>query len=1090
MIHMGRLVSPSDLRIESDWFVRYAKNRGNASATRRFRFGREPTPNYCLMNPSPLLSNLKSPASRRSRRLWWVVIAFVVYTITGFFILPPIIKSQLVKRLPGLTHRQAAVRQVKVNPYTLSLTIRGLSLAETNGEPFAGFDEFYADFRLSSLFRWAWTFGEIRLVHPTANIVRAADGQFNFANLFTPAPPPETAKKPKSLPVVLVQHLVITNGDLSFVDRTRAAPLNIDYGPVNLDLKNFTTRRNRDGRYSLAVTAGTGGNFAWSGTVSANPPQSAGQFALHGFALKTYSPYLADFARAEIADGVVDVDAQYRLSAETGPLELDATNVSVKLADFRLKAPDTGEALLTLDDAVVSGASASLAGRKARVPLIAVNGGSMLVRREHDGQLNWLKLLVAQTNGAATASAETNLSSGAPPAWQAALDELDLRGFTVSAEDQVPGTAAHIGLDDLRVNVKGISTQSNAPVTAVVDFNWRGGGTVHVEAAGSILPPAGGAKLAITNLALPPLQPYVEQQARLVVSAGGLTVNGQARYAPGASNAPLAQFAGDVSITNFDSMDTVAYHDFAKWDNLGVRGIQFSFQTNSLIVEEVKFTGLEPSLVINSNGLPNVQALLNQKPAAQSNGMLNTAASPAPSAIELFPVKVAALVFEKCSFRAADQSLTPHFDTSIEEFNGTIRDLMLPGINRARVDIRGRVSGLAPFEVTGSITPDPKNPFVDLKLTMKNDDLTPFTPYTEKFAGYPLNKGKLAFDLNYKIENRKLQGSNAIVIDQFTFGPRNDSPNATKLPVRLAVALLKDRNGQIDLNLPVSGSLDDPKFSIGGLVWKAVENILLKVATSPFSLLGAMFGGGEELQYVDFAPGAIALDPAQTNKLDILVKALYERPALNLEISASIDSADREIVSRRKLRDRMKLLRMQELARRGKTVPTLEQFQIEPSDYERLLRRSYRETFNMEPERVLREAREAAAAANPGASSTAAFGTFPPTETTKGATQLMQTPSFAPAPNATPPRAPGSSASPAKLKIAQDPVLEEMEQRLASVSPASGDDLRELIRQRCGSVQKYLLETGKVTAERIFLIAPKPADFTVNSQARATFSLD
>ena len=1042
------------------------------------------------MNPSPLLSKPKSPASRRSRRLRWLVIAFVVYTITGFFIAPPIIKSQLVKRLPAMTHRQAVVRQVKVNPYTLSLTIRGLSLAETNGEPFAGFDEFYANFRLSSVFRWAWTFGEIRLVHPTANIARAADGQFNFANLFTPAAAPETAKKPKPLPVVLVQHLVITNGALSFVDRTRATPLSIDYGPVNLDLKNFTTRRNRDGRYSLAVTAGTGGNFAWSGTVSANPPQSAGQFALHGFALKTYSPYLADFARAEIADGIMDVDAQYRLSADVGPLELDATNVSVKLADFRLKTPDTGEALLTLDDAVVSGASASLAGREARVPLIAVNGGSMLVRRERDGQLNWLKLLVAQTNAAATASSETNLSSGGPPAWQAALDELDLRGFTVTAEDQVPGTAAHLGLDDLRVNVKGVSTQTNAPVAAVVDFNWRGGGNVHVEAAGTVLPPAGGAKIAITNLALYPLQPYVEQQARLVVSAGGLTVNGQARCAPGASNAPLAQFTGDVSITNFDSMDTVAYHDFAKWDNLGLRGIQFSFQTNSLGVDEIKFTGLETSVVVNSNGVLNVQALLNQKPAVASSNVVNAAASPAPSIIESFPVKVAALIFEKCSFRAADQSLAPHFDTSIQEFNGTVRDIILPGLHRAGVDIRGRVSELAPFEVTGSITPDPKNPFVDLKLTMKNDDLTPFTPYTEKFAGYPLNKGKLAFDLAYKIENRKLQGSNTITIDQFTFGPRNNSSNATKLPVKLAVALLKDRNGRIDLNLPVSGSLDDPKFSIGGVVWKAVENILLKVATSPFSLLGAMFGGGEELQYVDFAPGAIALDPAQTNKLNILVKALYERPALNLEISASVDSADREVVSRQKLRDRMKLLRMQELTRRGKSVPTLEQFQIEPSDYERLLRRSYRETFNTEPERVLRQAREAVLAANPDAASAAALAALQSSGNTKGATQLMQTSSLAPVTNAKPERAPSSSASPVKPKIVQDPVLEEMEQRLSSVSPASGDDLRDLIRQRCESVQKYLLETGKVTAERIFLIAPKPTDSADKGLSRATFSLD
>src|SRR5258708_1152268 len=206
-----------------------------------------------VVNLSSLLSTAKSPATRRAKRLRWIAIALVIYTITGFFIVPAIIKSQLVKRLPGLNHREAAVQQVKVNPYGLSLTIRGLSLTETNGEPFAGFDEFYINFELSSLFRWAWTFSEIRLAHPTGNIVRRGDGQFNFANLISsePAPTPKPAKQPKSLPVVLIQHLVVTNGVFYFTDDTRTPPLGINYGPINLYLKDFTTRRNKNRAYSL-----------------------------------------------------------------------------------------------------------------------------------------------------------------------------------------------------------------------------------------------------------------------------------------------------------------------------------------------------------------------------------------------------------------------------------------------------------------------------------------------------------------------------------------------------------------------------------------------------------------------------------------------------------------------------------------------------------------------------------------------------------------------------------------------------------------------------------------------------------------------
>ena len=402
------------------------------------------------------------------------------------------------------------------------------------------------------------------------------------------------------------------------------------------------------------------------------------------------------------------------------------------------------------------------------------------------------------------------------------------------------------------------------------------------------------------------------------------------------------------------------------------------------------------------------------------------------------------------------------------------------------------MSALAPFEVTGAIMPDAKNPFVDLKLKMKNDDLTPFTPYAEKFAGHPLNKGKLSFDLSYRIENRKLEATNMISLDQFTLGPRNNSTNATKLPVKLGVALLKDRNGRIDLDLPVSGSLDDPKFSIGALVWKAVENILVKVATSPFSLLGAMFGGGEELQYVDFPAGAASLDEAQTNKLNTLAKALFERPALSLEISVSIDPAvDREMVSRQKLQEKMKSLRLPELTSRGKPVPALGEFQLEPKDYERLLRRTYKETFKLDPERALKEAREAVAATNaPATSAMASSGVRPSMEIVKGATQLIRAlPSQAPAQAPKPATAAIPGAATAKPRTAGELVLEEMEHRLMATSPATDDDLRELMKQRSASVQKFLIDTGKVTAERIFLVAPKPVDPNVKGLARATFSL-
>jgi len=311
--------------------------------------------------------------------------------------------------------------------------------------------------------------------------------------------------------------------------------------------------------------------------------------------------------------------------------------------------------------------------------------------------------------------------------------------------------------------------------------------------------------------------------------------------------------------------------------------------------------------------------------------------------------------------------------------------------------------------------------------------------------------------------------------------------------VKLAVALLKDRNGRIDLDLPVTGSMDDPKFSIGGLVWKAVMNIILKVATSPFSLLGALIGGGgEELQFVDFAPGLSALDAAQTNKLDKLTKALYERPALNLEITGNADIvADRDALSLQKLRDKMKSLRVQELTASGKPLPA--DFKFEDGDYEDLLRTTYKADFNTTPERALREARTAAVATNSTARKNSDLLALAAVQadSSKGANKLLQGSSGTTTGKIIPNNdAPNSAAPPAKPKTENELVREELEHRLMTKFPATDDDLIELMQHRAAAVQKFFLDTGKVTADRLFLLAPKPVDPAIKGTSRATFSLD
>lgn len=1010
------------------------------------------------------------------------MLGLLVYIVVGFFLVPPIIKWQLQKQLPAYTHRQATVQQVKVNPFALSLTVRGLALTETNGTPFVGLEELYVNFQLSSLFRWAFTFSEIKVTGPTANVVCFTNGQFNFSDLLTSSTPSTNAF---TLPPALIQHLVITNAHLSFTDNTTPRPFHTVYGPTHIELKNFSTRPNEHGPYSIVVQTDEGEAFSWSGTVSLNPPQSRGEFKLLNIPPGKYGPYLAHFTTMRVARGTLDVSAAYAVRLAGFPPELVVTNLDVHLREFQLQAPEAGETLLALDDFRVEGLSADLTNATVRVPLVKLTGGSALARREADGHFEVEDYVQVPTSAfVVIRQLAADLQKAIQAEFHASLDELSVRDFSVTAEDRSLPSVATVGVEHINVLVKGVSNQSNAPVSVRVDADWRAGGHVQLGATGTLLPLAAQASITVSNLALAPLQPYVEAQANLTVQAGAVNVIGKVQFDPVNTNTPLLRFTGDVGVAGFLSSDTIAYQEFVRWEDLGVRGIEFDLEPTRAAIDEVKFSGLHANLAVSSNGQPSVLALIKERPVAKAAAAAAQVVAPSP---ELFPIKLGALVFERGSLGAMDESLPTRFNTRVEEFNGSVRGITFPGLTRATVDISGKVTALAPFTVAGTVTPDLTNPYADLTITFTNTDLTPFTPYSEKFAGYVLNKGKLGFQVHYLVENRQVKGDNAVTVDQLTFGGRKESPHAINLPVKLGVALLKDRNGRIALDVPVSGSLDDPKFGIGSVVWQAIVNVLVKAATSPFSLLGALVGGGEELQYVEFDPGQAVLRDDQTNKLVKLTKALDERPVLNLEIGATYNAqSDLDDLGRQKVREKMKTLRVREIVERGRPAPPLAEVVLEEAEYERLLRKAYREAFNTTPETALREALSGATNTARATGSATATSATDPAGQGKGATSLMQkTKSLSELHQPARPTAAGASSRP---KTERELIRDELERRLMTTIPLTDAELIALMQRRIEAVQKFLAESG-VAAERLFPVAPK-VDASAQGESRAVFSLN
>jgi len=1062
---------------------------------------------------------------RPVKGLLWLVGALVVYTVAGFLVAPAVIKSQMLKRLPAMLGRPVAVAGVKVNPYALSLAIHGLAVNETNGAPFAGFDEFYARLKFSSFFQRGWSLQEIRLTRPFAQIIREKDGKLNFddiaATLNKPSSTPST--KP-ALPLVRIDSLHVDNADISVKDLVPPAPVKSRLVPIHLHLNNLSTEPSARNPYTFTAKSEAGETFQWDGKFSLEPLQVSGDFKITGLDLKKYSPYLAPFASADITDGKLDVAADYEASLGANGPDVSLKNGRVLLNSLSVKSSDPGETVLTVSSLSVQLAEASLGRKLLHLALLKTSGGSVLARQNQDGTINLLSLLKMPANSPA-APPPAAAASQAP--WTVMVDEIAVDHYSVALEDKKPAKPAKFNLNEISFNAKNFSTVSNPPLEVEVSMGLNEAGRLAAKGAVHLQPPAADLDVELAGLDLRPLQPYVEQQVKLAVGGGLFTLRGHASY-NSETGSPLAAFQGDLGLTNFTTTDLIQFKDFVKLEGLAVNGIKAAFQPNQLDVQEVRLSGLSTSVIMLTNRQINLLAVLPKSAAAASNAPPPAGAPPGPAAGLDFPVSLASLVIDKASFHFSDQSIEPNCLFDVQEFDGAVQGLSSRQEARASVDLRGKVDDVSTFSVTGEVNPLSKDLVVNLAVDCKNVNLTPFTPYMEKYAGYPLQRGKLLVDLKpIDIAHSQLVASNHVVIAGLTLGAKNSSPDATKLPVKLGIALLKDRNGNIDLDVPLHGNLSDPDFRIMPIVWQVLDNLLEKAATAPFTLLGKLFGGGEEMSYVDFRPGLADIPPAEQAKLDKLAKSLYERPALQVEISAGADPiSETPILARLKLEGQIRSLRARELIAAGTPPETVQSLKVDPTNYTRLLKALYLQTTGT-------NGPAATASASPAPVAQPSTSPFPlaapqPGEggstprraalsragqSIKGGELLVrgaspgnpndglgiasapmassQKPSMAaPSPNPAPTvTAPTNTVAANVSSPEVEPTREQMEASLLATIQVSPDDFRELMQARARNVQAALVNVGKVEGGRVAILAPPPINPAVKGQSRADLSL-
>ena len=832
--------------------------------------------------PASLAATSLSLIKRHGLLLSVSGVLLLAYTLLGTFLVPHLVDRYAADYVRDQLHRQLKLGKVQFNPFTLTLRIQGAEFAEQDGAPIARFEQLLVNAELSSLLTGSYSFKRIQLDAPNLYVLIDAQGKLNLDFSDPNAPAPDSRQP---LPAVRIGQFQLRNGLVHLEDRSRPHPFVTELQPIQFTLSDFRTEPEHDTAFHFSGASEAGERFDWQGDFTVQPLGSTGKLQIAGLKADTVQRYLQDALPMRLLAGDISLQGTYQLSMNDKlALQLDLPEIGVKAMQVAPKQGDTP--WVSLSTLQLAGMRVSLEQRNIAIQRIRIDGLDLNAWLDEERRLNLLQLM------------ESGESGDAP--WTSSVNDLELVNARVRLEDRGVTPAAPFLLFPVHLQVRNFST---APHSAIdLDTRLRVDDRADIDAAGTVDLDTLGAqlKLKLGNFALKDVQPYIAQSTDMILGDGTLNAEGEVSYKgrskdKAESNNPQIKFAGNIDIADLSTQDKLENKDFIKWQSLQLKNLSYSMEPDALTISEVIARQPYGRVIINSDGTTNVQHILRIQPKAQTdkqNDNKNTSVAKAAPKAPTMRTRIAKVVVIDGSANFTDNSVQPTFSTGMQRLNGTVTNLSSANDSRATIKLDGSVDNYAPVSITGEANFLAADTYSDVAMNFRNMELTTFNPYSGKFAGYNITKGKLSTELHYQIQNRQLNAQHHIVLDQLEFGDATDSKDAVPLPVKFAVALLKDRNGVIDLELPISGSLDDPQFEVGPIVWKAFKGLLTKVVTAPFAALGSLFGGsGEELAYVDFTPGSSDLSAVAADKLVTLAKAMVERPQLKLNVPLSVVTA-------------------------------------------------------------------------------------------------------------------------------------------------------------------------------------------------------
>ena len=803
------------------------------------------------------------------------------------------------------------------------------------------------------------TLTRIAVDAPEADLRRFADGTLELERLLgAPAPAakrgsgagsPTDAAPPAWKYAIADVH--VANGVLHVADEGVTPAFRVELSNVALDAKKIASTG--EGSVDIAFDSNTGAHFGGHGDVDLAGKTARGHLSLTTFHLDLLYPYYADALNLDVRRGTLDLAADFSMASASSPMQLSLAQGAATLNDLDMAVHGETDPLWRIPRADLNGIAFDLAKRTITIDRVESQRPVFRLVRQEDGVVNFERLM---RTSAATGTATGAAAASAPAAdagWVLLMRKLQFERVAADFEDRSVQPPVKLKLAEARLTADNFSNARGAKAT--LNFATRVGSAGRVELVGGFAtnPVSVDWRVNAKGVDLVPLRPYFEARTNVIVTSGAVATKGRLTYGSTGTGPVKATYAGDLSISDFGSLDRPTSQELLRWKTLTLAAVDVASEPVKIALGAIAIDQFYARIIVNPDATLNLQRLFAPESVAPETAPTPTSMAAGATTAEIpastasdkeLPVSIGRIEVGHGEVQFSDFFVKPNYSAHLTDVTGSVS--ALSATKAGDVELAARVENTAPVEIRGSLNPFARALTLDLTAKANDIDLPPLTPYSAKYAGYGIQKGKLSLEVHYKIDNRKLAASNKIVLDQLTFGDHVDSPAATKLPVLLAVALLKDRNGVIHLDLPISGSLDDPKFSVGAVIVQIIVNLLTKIVTAPFAVLGALIGGagGEQLAYVEFAPGHAELSPESETKLRSLSKALADRPALKLDAAGrAVPDIDRDGLKRVELDREMRIQKQKTLVGQGASAPAIDALKIETDEYPKYLAQVYKD---------------------------------------------------------------------------------------------------------------------------------------------------